>query len=129
MFSVRVVSHSWLVPIWSFRISPFALVWLSRINVAQEPWRGHACNGLSRNKWHYSSFVSIQLSVGCVPSRPRTSPSTTAESRNWNYMCLNVFWKGFSISVHGWFLLTVHAICLLEHSFKRTQWFRQVRYL
>jgi hypothetical protein len=50
--------------------------WLSRINVAQEPCRGHACHGLGSNKWHYSSFVSIQMSAGCVPSRPRTTPST-----------------------------------------------------
>jgi hypothetical protein len=75
-FSVRVVSLSWLVPILSVRISPFAFAWLSRINVAQEPWRGHACNGLGRNKWHYWSFVSIHLSARCVPSRPRTTPST-----------------------------------------------------
>jgi hypothetical protein len=46
----------------------------SRINVAQESWRGHACNGLGRNNWHYSSFVSIHLSARCVPSRPSTAP-------------------------------------------------------
>jgi hypothetical protein len=32
---------------WSVRNSLFALTWLSRINVAQEPWSGHACIGLS----------------------------------------------------------------------------------
>jgi hypothetical protein len=47
-----------------------------RINVAQEPCRGHACNGLGTNKWHYSSVVSIILSARCVPSGPRTTHST-----------------------------------------------------
>jgi hypothetical protein len=85
MFSVRVVSLSRLVPILSVRISLFALAWLSRINVAlawlsrinvaQEPWRGHACNGPGRNKCNYSSFVSIHLSARYIPSRPRTTPS------------------------------------------------------
>jgi hypothetical protein len=60
-------------------MSLFDLERLIRINVAQEPWRGHAHNGLGRNKWHYSSFVSIQLSAGYVPSRPRTTPSTPAD--------------------------------------------------
>jgi hypothetical protein len=60
----------------SVRISLFALAWLSRVNVAQEPWRGHACNGLGSNKWHYSSFVSIRLSAKCIPARPRTTPSS-----------------------------------------------------
>jgi hypothetical protein len=76
MFSVRVVSLSWLVPILKLQDLDFALAWHSRINVAQEPWRGHACNGFGRNKWHYSSFVSIHLSARCMPSRPRTTPST-----------------------------------------------------
>jgi hypothetical protein len=76
MFSIRVVSLSWPVLILSVRISLFALAWLSRINVVQESWRGHACNRLGRNKWHYSSFVSIHLSARCIHSRPRTNPST-----------------------------------------------------
>jgi hypothetical protein len=49
MFSVGVVSLSWPVPILKRRELVFAFTWLSRINVAQEPWRGHACVGLSRN--------------------------------------------------------------------------------
>jgi hypothetical protein len=48
----------------------------SRIDVAQEPWRGHACNGLVRNKWHYSSFVSTHLSARFISARQRTTPST-----------------------------------------------------
>jgi hypothetical protein len=76
MFSVRVVSLSWLVPVLKRQISFFVLAWLSRINVAQELCRGHACNELGSNKWHYSSFVSIHLSARCIPSRPRTAPST-----------------------------------------------------
>jgi hypothetical protein len=76
MFSVRVVSLSWLVPALKRQDLAFVLAWLSHINVAQEPWRGHTCNGLGMNKWHYSSFVSIHLSARCVPSRPRTTPST-----------------------------------------------------
>jgi hypothetical protein len=59
----------------SVRISRFGLSWLSRINVAQEPWCEHASNGFGRNKWHYWSFVSLQLSAKCIASRPRTTPS------------------------------------------------------
>jgi hypothetical protein len=70
MFSVRAVSPSWPVPIWSVGNSLFTLTWLSRINVAQEPWHGHACIGLSRNIWLYSSFISMPLSARCTPSRP-----------------------------------------------------------
>jgi hypothetical protein len=44
MISVRVVSHSWLVPI------------LKR-----------------RNKWYYSCFVNIHLSARYIPSRPHIS--------------------------------------------------------
>jgi len=58
---------------WSVRNSLFALTWLSRINVAQEPWRGHACIGLSRDIRHYSSFISMLLSARCTPSRPSYS--------------------------------------------------------
>jgi hypothetical protein len=82
MFSVRVVSPSRLYPILKRQDLAFSLAWLSHINVAQEPWRGHACNGLGRNNWHYSSFVSVQLSAGCVPSRPRTAPSTPLQQVN-----------------------------------------------
>jgi hypothetical protein len=75
MFSVRVVSlTSPNFKAWG--ISLFTLAWLSHINVVQEPWCGHECNGLGRNKWHYSSFVSIHLSARCIPSRPYTTPST-----------------------------------------------------
>jgi hypothetical protein len=81
MFSVRVVSLSRLVPILKPQDLAFALTWLSRINVAQEPWRGHACDGLGRNKWHYSSFVSVHVSARCVPSRLRTAPSTPNQTR------------------------------------------------
>jgi hypothetical protein len=71
MFSVRVVSLS------KFKASGSRfLPWLSRINVAQESWRGHTCNGLGTNKWHYSSFVTVHVSAGYVPSRPSTAPST-----------------------------------------------------
>jgi hypothetical protein len=76
MFSVRVVSHSWLVPILKRQDLDFPLAWLSHINVAQEPWRRHACNGLYTNKWHYSRFFSIHLSARCISSRPRTDTST-----------------------------------------------------
>jgi hypothetical protein len=76
MFSVRVVSHSWVVPILKRQDLAFLPLHDSRINVAQEPWRGHACKGLGRNKWHYSSLVSIQLSERCMPPRPRTAPLT-----------------------------------------------------
>jgi hypothetical protein len=76
MFPVRVVSLSWLVPILKRQDLAFCLAWLGRINVAQEPRRGHACNGLGRNTWHYSRFVSTHLSARCIPSRPRTTPSS-----------------------------------------------------
>ena len=38
----------------------------SRTNVAQEPWCGHACIGLSRNIRLYSSSVSMPLSARCT---------------------------------------------------------------
>jgi hypothetical protein len=77
MFSARVVSLSWLVPILKHQeLTFFALVWLSGINVAQEPYHGHACNGFDRNKWHYSSLVSIHLSGRYISLRPCTTPST-----------------------------------------------------
>jgi hypothetical protein len=71
MFSLRVVSLNWLLPILKHHYLHFALAWLIRINVAQEPWRG-----IGRNKCHYSSFVSIHLSARYIPLRPRTTPST-----------------------------------------------------
>jgi len=58
---------------WSIGNSLFALTWLSHINVAQEPWRGHACIGLSGDIRHYSSFISMLLSARCTPSRPSYS--------------------------------------------------------
>jgi hypothetical protein len=73
MFSVRVVSLSWLIPILKHQELIFCRC--ITLNVAQEPWRAHACNGLGRNKWHYSSLVSIQLSARCIPSKPSTGPS------------------------------------------------------
>jgi hypothetical protein len=73
MFSVRVVSLSRLVPI--LKHEDLALC-PCMTYVAQEPWRGHACNGLGSNKWYYSSFVTIHLSARCIPSRPRTAPAT-----------------------------------------------------
>jgi hypothetical protein len=89
MFSVRAVSLSWLVPILKRQDLAFAFAWLSRINVAQEPWRGHACNGLGRSKWHYLNYVSIHLSARCVPSRPRTTHCTVIILLT-NCVCPNV---------------------------------------
>jgi hypothetical protein len=69
MLSVRVVFLSWLVPI------------LKCQDLAFCPCMDHTykrCPGamtwtcMQRNKWHYSSFVSIHLSARCVPS-PRTA--------------------------------------------------------
>jgi hypothetical protein len=98
MFSVMVVSLSWLVPILKRQdLVCFALAWLSRINVAQEPWRGHAWNGLGGNKWHYSSFVSIHLSARCIPLKPRTTPSTPVKS----YTIRNSFRSHWSLQVTG----------------------------
>ena len=76
---------------WSVGNSLFALTWLSRINVAQEPWRGHACIGLSRDIRHYSSFISMLLSARCTPSRPSYSFGS-----HWNwllliYMCVYIY--------------------------------------
>jgi hypothetical protein len=74
MFSVRFVSQ---LTSPNFKASGSRFLPLNDLNdVAQEPWRGHAYNGLGRNKWHYSSFVSIHLSARCIISGPRTTPST-----------------------------------------------------
>jgi hypothetical protein len=56
MFSVGVISSSWLVPI------------LERQKVALSPvhdlaLQGHACIRLSGNKWHFSAFNDIHLTA------------------------------------------------------------------
>ena len=55
-FSIRVISLRWFVPIIMLgtRVPPFH-------DLAVQPrfqgsWRGHACVGLGRNKWHFSGF-------------------------------------------------------------------------
>jgi len=55
-FSVRVVSLSWFVPIIALgtRVSP--LHGLAIFQRFQGSWRGHACTGLDRNKWHFPDF-------------------------------------------------------------------------
>jgi hypothetical protein len=101
-------------------ISFFALALLSLINVAQEPWRGHACNGLDTDKWHYSIFVSIHLSARLIPSRSRTTPSTpeTAhtvwiiESRRIIFNTVMKDWPQTSLHVHPvqncWSIFATH---------------------
>jgi hypothetical protein len=59
MFYLRVVSLSRLDPILKRQDLAFFLALLNRINVAQESCRGHACNGRSRNKEHYSNCRKI----------------------------------------------------------------------
>jgi hypothetical protein len=82
------VSLSRLVQVLKRQYLVLALAWISSINVAQEPWRGHACNGLGRNKWYYSSVVSMHLSARCIPSRPRTTPSTPDISEYLDFILL-----------------------------------------
>ena len=55
-FSVGVVSLSWFVPIIALgtRVSP--LHDLAVFGSFQGSWRGHACIGLGRNKWHFPDF-------------------------------------------------------------------------
>jgi hypothetical protein len=96
IFSVRAVSLSRLVPILKRQDLAFCpcISLLSRVNVAQEPWRGHACNRLGMNKWRYSSFVSVHVSARCVPSRPLTTPSTPT------YTVILIY--SFFVSINFW---------------------------
>jgi len=56
-FSVGVVSLSCFVPIIALgtRVSP--LHDLAVFRRFQGSWRGHACIGLSRNKWHFPDLL------------------------------------------------------------------------
>jgi len=78
---------------WSVGNSLFAHTWLSRINVAQEPWRGHACIGLSRDIRHYSSFISMLLSARSTPSRPLYSYGSQTSS------LLHIIWCLISLTM------------------------------
>jgi hypothetical protein len=74
MFSVRVVSLSWRSPTKASGTRVSSLHVLAVRDVAQGPWRGHACMWLGRNKWHFLSCVSTRLSAYHAPSGPYTNP-------------------------------------------------------
>ena len=57
-FSVCSMSLNWLVPIKApgTRFTPLHVSAVK--DIAQGSWRGHACTGFGRNKWHFLSFAS-----------------------------------------------------------------------
>ena len=55
-FSVGVVSLSWFVPIIALGTRVSSLHGLAAFRCFQGSWRGHACFGLGRNKWHFPGF-------------------------------------------------------------------------
>jgi len=55
-FSVGVFSLSWFVPIIALRTRVSPLHDLAVFQCFQGSWRGHACIGLGRNKWHFPVF-------------------------------------------------------------------------
>jgi len=72
VFSIEIVSLSWLVPILGVENSLFRL-WL--MNVIQGVWQGHACIRLSRNKWHFSGFSAMLFrQQGELPRSPLINP-------------------------------------------------------
>jgi len=54
--SVGVVSLSWFVPIIALGARVPPLHGLAVFRRFQGSWRGHACIGLGRNKWHFPDF-------------------------------------------------------------------------
>jgi hypothetical protein len=87
-FSVRVISLSWLVPIWKRQELAFRPCMTYRKNVAQESRRGRACIELGRNRWYYPSFDRTHPPARCVPSVPHTTALTPSfhEYLDQNYL-------------------------------------------
>jgi hypothetical protein len=114
----------------SVRNSLFNLAWLSRENVAQESWRGRACIGLGRNRWHYPSFDSTHPPARCVPLGPHTTRLTPISqkivlSKSGMLLTQCILWyQDITKCLHGKVILTsvwFQMCCHLEkgpHTFR-----------
>ena len=91
-FSVGVVSLSWFVPIIASGTCVSPLDGLAVRRLFQGPWRGHACIGLGRRKWRFSSFNGTDTPAGYVPLRPHKAPLTpNVDATSKNSELCNIF--------------------------------------
>ena len=97
-FSVGVISLSWFFPIIASGIPVSPLYDLAVHRLFQGSWRGHACIGLGRNKWHFPSFNGTHTPSGYVPLRTLTALLTASKQSQDgtavpSWLCLEAVFK------------------------------------